>query len=33
VVSKLRPRTPAGWVVRLAATARGLARQFMEVAP
>jgi predicted regulator of Ras-like GTPase activity (Roadblock/LC7/MglB family) len=33
VVSKLRPRTPAGWVVRLAATARGLARRFMEVAP
>jgi predicted regulator of Ras-like GTPase activity (Roadblock/LC7/MglB family) len=33
VVSKLRPRTPAGWVVRLASTARGLARRFMEVAP
>jgi predicted regulator of Ras-like GTPase activity (Roadblock/LC7/MglB family) len=33
VVCKLRPRTPAGWVVRLASTARGLARRFMEVAP
>lgn len=33
VVSKLQPRTPAGWVVRLAATARSLARRFMEAAP
>jgi predicted regulator of Ras-like GTPase activity (Roadblock/LC7/MglB family) len=33
VVSKLQPRTPAGWVVRLAATARSLARRFMEEAP
>jgi predicted regulator of Ras-like GTPase activity (Roadblock/LC7/MglB family) len=33
VVSKLQPRTPAGWVVRLAATARNLARRFMEAAP
>jgi predicted regulator of Ras-like GTPase activity (Roadblock/LC7/MglB family) len=33
VVSKLQPRTPAGWVVRLAATARGLACSFMEAAP
>jgi predicted regulator of Ras-like GTPase activity (Roadblock/LC7/MglB family) len=33
VVSKLQPRTPAGWVVRLGATARSLARRFMEAAP
>jgi predicted regulator of Ras-like GTPase activity (Roadblock/LC7/MglB family) len=33
IVSKLQPRTPAGWVVRLAATARSLARRFMEATP
>jgi hypothetical protein len=33
VVAKLRPRTPAGWVVRLASTARGLASRFMEGSP
>jgi predicted regulator of Ras-like GTPase activity (Roadblock/LC7/MglB family) len=33
VVSKLQPRTPAGWVVRLAATSRSLARHFMDAAP
>jgi tetratricopeptide (TPR) repeat protein len=33
VAAKLRPRTPAGWVVRLAGTARNLATRFMEGSP
>lgn len=33
VLAKMRPRTPAGWVVRLASSARDLARHFVEESP
>jgi predicted regulator of Ras-like GTPase activity (Roadblock/LC7/MglB family) len=33
VLAKMRPRTPAGWVVRLASSARNLARRFVEESP